>query len=91
MSVKIYVGNLSYNASETQLKELFGQHGEVVSVKIIEDHYTGRSKGFGFIEMSEQTQAQSAIQQLNGQSFLERELKVNFAKPREEVRSSPRY
>jgi RNA recognition motif-containing protein len=86
MSVNIYVGNLSYNITEKQLEELFGQHGEVTSVKIITDQYSGKSKGFGFIEMSNNNEAQNAIQELDGKPVLERNIKVNMAKPRTEKR-----
>ncbi|MCP4134397.1 MAG: RNA-binding protein [bacterium] len=82
MSVNIYVGNLSYNTTEAQLEELFVQHGEVSSVKIIMDQYSGRSKGFGFIEMNDKNEADSAIQGLDGTSVMERNIKVNLAKPR---------
>lgn len=86
MSVNIYVGNLSYDITEKQLEELFVQHGEVKSVKIITDQYSGKSKGFGFIEMSSNTEAQSAIQSLDGKAVLDRNIKVNLAKPRNESR-----
>jgi RNA recognition motif-containing protein len=92
MSVNIYVGNLSYDITEGQLEELFGEHGEVVSVKIISDQYSGRSKGFGFIEMSDKNEANAAIQALEGKNVLERNLKVNLAKPRTDApRQSSRY
>ena len=86
MSVNIYVGNLSYDITEKQLEELFVQHGEVKSVKIITDQYSGKSKGFGFIEMSNNNEAQSAIQQLDGKAVMDRNIKVNMAKPRTESR-----
>ena len=79
MSKKIYVGNLSYDTNETGLTELFTQYGEVVSTKIIEDQFTGRSKGFGFIEMSQDEEAISAISGLNGKDVDGREIKVNEA------------
>ncbi|TFH40792.1 MAG: RNA-binding protein [Chrysiogenales bacterium] len=91
MSVNIYVGNLSYDATESQLKDLFGQYGEVLSVKIIMDQYSGRSKGFGFIEMADKNDAESAIQKLDGTSMLDRNIKVNIAKPKTETRRSNRY
>jgi RNA recognition motif-containing protein len=91
MSVKIYVGNLSYDVSETQLKDLFGQHGEVASVKIITDQYSGRSKGFAFVEMPDKSEADSAIQQLDGKAVLDRNMKVNLAKPRTEAPRRNRY
>ena len=86
MSVNIYVGNLSYDASESKVEELFLQYGEVSSVKIITDQYSGRSKGFGFIEMNDKNEAENAIQGLNGTEVLGREIKVNLAKPRNNTR-----
>jgi len=91
MSVKIYVGNLSYDVTETQLKDLFGQHGEVASVKIITDQYSGRSKGFAFVEMPDKSEADSAIQQLDGKAVLDRNMKVNLAKPRTDAPRRNRY
>ncbi len=84
METKLYVGNLSYDATEEELKTLFSQAGMVQSVAIIKDRETGRSKGFAFIEMSNQTEAQAAISQLNGKSYRDRALTVNIARPREE-------
>lgn len=84
METKLYVGNLSYDATEEELKTLFSQAGVVQSVAIIKDRETGRSKGFAFIEMSNQTEAQAAISQLNGKSYRDRALTVNIARPREE-------
>ncbi|PKL35805.1 MAG: RNA-binding protein [Spirochaetae bacterium HGW-Spirochaetae-1] len=86
MSVNIYVGNLSYESSESQLEQLFGQYGEVTSVKIIKDQMSGRSKGFGFIEMADKNEANTAIEQVNGKNFLGRNIKVNLAKPRNDNR-----
>jgi RNA recognition motif-containing protein len=84
METKLYVGNLSYDATEDELRELFSQSGTVQSVAIIKDRETGRSKGFAFIEMSTQAEAQQAISQLHNKQFHERSLTVNFARPREE-------
>jgi RNA recognition motif-containing protein len=84
METKLYVGNLSYDATEDELKTLFSQAGVVQSVAIIKDRETGRSKGFAFIEMSNQTEAQAAISQLNGKQYRDRALTVNIARPREE-------
>ena len=81
--MKLYVGNLPYNTSEEDLKELFGAHGTVTSVSLINDRETGRSRGFGFVEMSNQAEGQDAIAQLDGKEVDGRELKVNAAKPRE--------
>ncbi len=76
----IYVGNISYNATEEDLRDLFSQHGEVVSVKIIIDRYTQKSKGFGFVEMDSPENAENAISALNGYELVGRSLKVNIAK-----------
>ncbi len=84
MSFQIYVGNLAYKMTEDSLKELFEQHGEVTSVKIIKDRFSGRSKGFGFVEMAEKQDAEKAIQKLNGAEIDGRNLRVNEAKPRSE-------
>lgn len=80
---KLYVGNLDYTVTEDQLGELFGQVGTVSSVVVITDRYTGRSKGFAFVEMSKAEEAQEAIKKLNGHKFGEREIVVNIARPRE--------
>ena len=84
MEVKLYVGNLSYETSEDDLRTLFSQAGTVASVALIKDSDTGRSKGFAFVEMSAQSEAQKAISMCNGQKLNERELTVNMARPREE-------
>ena len=83
MSTKLYVGNLSFDTSSQDLEELFGQVGTVESASVIEDRDTGRSRGFGFIEMSSKEEASQAIDQFNGKEVDGRELKVNEAKPRE--------
>ena len=82
--MQIYVGNISYAVSEQDLGDLFAQYGEVDAVKIITDRETGRAKGFGFITMNNDDDAQNAIEKLNGQDFDGRALRVNEAKPREE-------
>jgi len=82
MSVNLYAGNLSYEMKEDSLKNLFESHGEVKSAKIIIDKYTGRSKGFGFIEMASENDANTAIAQLDGNEIMGRNIRVNFAKPR---------
>jgi RNA recognition motif-containing protein len=82
MSVNLYAGNLSYDMKEDSLRELFESHGEVTSAKVIVDKYTGRSKGFGFVEMSSNTSADAAIQTINGTEVMGRNIKVNYAKPR---------
>ena len=83
MSMKLYVGNLSFDTSSTELQTLFAQTGTVESVSLIEDRETGRSRGFGFIEMSTKEEGAAAIQKFNGQDVGGRALKVNEAKPRE--------
>jgi cold-inducible RNA-binding protein len=88
METKIYVGNLSYATTEDELRELFAQAGTVASVALIKDRDTGQSKGFAFIEMSSQADAENAIHTLNGKTLGDRELKVNMARPREERGSS---
>lgn len=87
--MNIYVGNLSYNVTEDELQELFGQHGNVASVSLIKDRYTGQSKGFGFVEMEKQADAEEAIKQLNGTMVSGRNIKVNLARPKNE-RSKPK-
>jgi RNA recognition motif-containing protein len=84
MSSKLYVGNLSFNTTTQDLETMFGAHGTVESTNIIEDRETGRSRGFGFIEMSTKEEGQSAIDTLNGKEIDGRALTVNEAKPREE-------
>jgi RNA recognition motif-containing protein len=80
--MNIYVANISFKSSEGELKELFEQHGEVTSVKIIMDKLTNRSRGFGFIEMADTESGKQAIQELNGYNFQGKELVVNEAKPK---------
>ena len=84
MGKKLYVGNLSYTMSSSELEQLFGQYGTVQSAQVIQDRETGRSKGFGFVEMSSDAEAQAAIQGLNEQQHQGRPLAVNEARPREE-------
>ena len=84
MGKKLYVGNLSYAVDSSELEQLFGQHGTVVSAQIINDRDTGRSKGFGFVEMGSDDEAQAAITALNGQEHNGRALTVNEARPRED-------
>jgi len=83
MSTKLYVGNLSFNTTEQSLTELFGAVGTVNSASIIEDRETGRSRGFGFVEMSSQAEGAQAIAELDGKEIDGRNLKVNEAKPRD--------
>jgi cold-inducible RNA-binding protein len=84
VGVKLYVGNLSYETQETDLQNLFAQAGSVLSATVIKDRYSGRSKGFAFVEMGAQSEAEKAISMFNGFQFAERELKVSMARPREE-------
>ncbi len=84
MESKLYVGNLPYSATEEELSKMFGQAGTVTSVAIIKDRETGRSKGFAFVEMSSDAEAQKAVSMLNGQSMGGRDLRVSIARPREE-------
>ena len=83
MGKKIYVGNLSYEVDSSQLQELFTAHGTVESAEVIQDRDTNRSKGFGFVQMSSDAEADAAIAALNGQDNGGRPLTVNVAKPRE--------
>lgn len=80
----IYVGNLSYQTSSDELESLFSEYGEVTRAKVVSDRDTGRSKGFGFVEMANESDAQEAIEALNERSIGGRNLKVNVARPREE-------
>ena len=82
--MNIYVGNLSYGMSEDELRDAFGAFGEVSSVKILMDRETGRSRGFGFVEMPNQSEAETAIAQLNGKDVGGRALRINEARPREQ-------
>lgn len=84
MGKKLYVGNLVYSMSSSDLESLFSQYGTVTSAQVIEDRDTGRSKGFGFVEMSSDQEAQAAIDGLNGQDQNGRPLTVNEARPRED-------
>lgn len=84
MEAKLYVGNLSYSTTEQNLRELFMQAGNVASVALIKEPGTDRSKGFAFVEMSSQSEAQKAISLFNGYTLNERQLAVNVARPREE-------
>jgi cold-inducible RNA-binding protein len=81
--MNIYVGNLSYGMSEDELREAFSAYGDVASVKILSDRETGRSRGFGFVEMPNQSEGEAAITQLNGKELGGRTLRVNEARPRE--------
>ena len=80
--MKLYVGNMSFDSSEAELRKAFEAHGQVDSVTIIMDRDTGRPKGFGFVEMSNEAEAKKAIEALNGKDFMGRTLNVNEARPR---------
>ena len=82
-SNKLYVGGLPYSISDTQLEELFSPHGTVESARVITDRMTGRSRGFGFVEMSSQSEAETAVTELNGSQLEGRTLTVNEAKQKE--------
>jgi RNA recognition motif-containing protein len=84
-AINIYVGNLSFDANEDQLRELFEGYGKVDSAKIISDQFTGRSRGFGFVEMAEKEEGMRAIEELNAKDFLGRSLKVNEARPKRDA------
>jgi len=86
--MNIYCGNLSFSASEDELRSLFEEYGQVASVAVIKDKMTGQSRGFAFVEMPDDSEAQAAISALNGKDFKNRNLVVNPARPREE--GSPR-
>ena len=88
MNKKLYVGGLSYSVTDSQLKDLFTSHGTVESAKVVTDRETDRSRGFGFVEMSTQEEAEKAIAALNGTQHEGRSLTVNISKPREDRGSS---
>jgi RNA recognition motif-containing protein len=81
--MNLYVGNLSYRITEDQLRDAFGEFGQVTSCTIVKDKVTGQSKGFGFLEMPERSEAEAAITQLNGRDLMGRKINVNEARPRE--------
>jgi RNA recognition motif-containing protein len=90
--MNIYVGNLAYSVTEDELKDAFSTYGVVTSVKLITDKFSGQSKGFGFVEMEKNSEADTAIKQLNGTALKDRNITVNQAKPRGERSSHrPRY
>ncbi len=82
--MNIYVGNLSYSLSESELRDAFAAYGEVSSVKVLMDRETDRSRGFGFVEMPNQDEAEAAVAEINGKEVGGRPLRVNEARPREE-------
>lgn len=90
--MNIYVGNLAYSVTENDLNDTFSTYGNVTSVKLITDKFSGQSKGFGFVEMANNSEADTAIKNLNGTALKDRNITVNQAKPRGETSSrSPRY
>ena len=89
--MNIYVGNLSFKVEETELSKLFEEYGEVSSVKIITDKYSGRPRGFAFVEMPSVSEGQAAIAGLNGKTFKDRTLTVNAARPRSDDRGGRSY
>lgn len=90
--MNIYIGNLNYNIDEDELRKIFGEYGEIVSVKIITDRETGRTKGFAFVEMQDEEDAKRAISELNGKEVMGRNIKVNFAnKGKTEKRNFRKY
>jgi len=91
MSKNLYVGNLSYDTTEDTLRTLFAEFGEIESVNLMTDRYSGRSRGFAFVEMSTEEAAQTAKTSLNGKSVDGRELKVDNAKPRRDRDRRPRW
>jgi RNA recognition motif-containing protein len=82
--MKLYIGNLSFETTENDVEDLFGQHGAVTDTVVMQDKMTGRSRGFGFVTMSTATEGQAAIEALNGKQFAGRALTVNEARPRED-------
>ena len=90
--MNIYIGNLNYNVDEDELRNIFGEYGEIASVKIITDRETGRTKGFAFVEMTDDEAAKKAISELNGKEIMGRNIKVNFAnKNKTEKRNFRKY
>jgi cold-inducible RNA-binding protein len=89
--MKIYIGNLSYEVTEEDLRQEFGAFGEVTSANIITDKYSGRPKGFGFVEMASKSEAEAAITALNGKTLKDRTVVVNEARPRTDSRSGGSY
>ena len=86
-SMNLYVGNLSYNTTESSLQTAFSEFGEVVSARVITDRYSGQSRGFGFVEMASRSEGENAVAGLNGMELDSRRIKVNEAKPRTENRN----
>ncbi|MFC1968950.1 RNA recognition motif domain-containing protein [Chloroflexota bacterium] len=89
--MKIYVGNLSYEVTEEELRQEFGAFGEVTSVNVISDKYSGRPKGFAFVEMATKSEAEAAITELNGKTLKDRTVVVNESRPRQDNRGGGSY
>ena len=89
--MNIYVSNLSYAVNDSDLRDLFGEYGEISSAKVIMDRESGRSRGFGFIEMSDETEGQKAIDELNGAEYDHKVISVSLARPRTERPSNGGY
>jgi len=90
--MNIYVGNLSYNLTEDELRDIFAAHGDVITASIVRDKFSGQSRGFGFVEMENQNEAEEAIKQLNGTDLQGRTLTVNQARPKtERPKRRPQY
>ncbi len=88
--MRIYVGNLPYSVTDEDLREVFGEYGELAAAEVIKDKFSGQSKGFGFVDMPNNSEADSAIKELNESVFKGRKLTVNEARPREQQQRSPR-
>ncbi|HBK35301.1 MAG: RNP-1 like protein RNA-binding protein [Candidatus Uhrbacteria bacterium GW2011_GWE2_40_58] len=84
MNNKLFVGNISWDATNEDLESLFAEFGEVTSARIVTDKFSGKSRGFGFVEMATEDQAQAAIKALDGKEFMGREIAVNIARPKEQ-------
>ena len=89
--MKLYIGNLSYSTTEQEIVDLLAQYGTADSVQLIKDRHTGQSKGFGFIEMNDNSEADAAIKALNDSNFKGRKLKLNQAQPRDKSKHRRRY
>ena len=89
--MNIYIGNLAWEATDNELKEAFEKFGEVARATVIKDKFSGRSRGFGFVEMPDAVKATVAIEAMDGKDFMERKIKVNEAKPRSKMDDKKRY
>jgi RNA recognition motif-containing protein len=89
--MRIYVGNLSYSVTSEDLREVFGEYGEVTSAEVVQDKFSGQSKGFGFVDLPDNSDADRAIKELNDQPYKGRKMAVNEAKPRAPRQEQRRY